>query len=101
LETVVLILFDDCTIDTERREIRRGTQLVSAGPQVFDLVVHLIRNRHRVVSKNDLFDAVWNGRIVSESTLNSHVNAARKAIGDNGDEQRLIRTVRRKGQQYE
>ena len=54
-------------------------------------------NRERVVSKDDLLDTVWGGRIVSESTLTSHINAVRKAIGDSGEEQRLIRTVARKG----
>jgi TolB-like protein len=90
-------LFEDCAVDADRREIRRGTGIVSAGPQVFDLLVYLIRNRHRVVSKDDLLEALWGGRIVSESTLASHINAVRKAIGDSGDNQRLIRTVPRKG----
>jgi TolB-like protein len=67
------------------------------GPQVFDLLVYLVEHRERVVSKDDLLDAVWSGRIVSESTLTSHVNAVRKAIGDSGEEQRLIRTIARKG----
>jgi TolB-like protein/tetratricopeptide (TPR) repeat protein len=93
----VPFLFEDCTVDTDRREIRRGTGIVSPGPQVFDLLVYLIRNRDRVVSKDDLLEAVWRGRIVSEQTLASHINAVRKAIGDSGDEQRLIRTVPRKG----
>jgi len=66
-------------------------------PQVFDLLEFLIRNRDRVVSRDDLLAAVWNGRIVSESTLASRINAARTAIGDNGEDQRLIRTVLRKG----
>ena len=70
---------------------------IAVGPQVFDLLVFLVRNRERVVSKDDLLDAVWGGRIVSESTLTSHINAVRKAIGDSGEEQRLIRTVARKG----
>jgi TolB-like protein len=67
------------------------------GPQVFDLLIYLVQNRERVVSKDDLLEAVWAGRIVSESTLTSHVNAVRKAIGDNGEDQRLIRTIARKG----
>jgi TolB-like protein/tetratricopeptide (TPR) repeat protein len=93
----VPFLFEDCTVDTDRREIRRGTGTVSPGPQVFDLLVYLIRNRDRVVSKDDLLEGVWQGRIVSESTLTSHINAVRKAIGDSGDGRRLIRTVPRKG----
>jgi len=89
--------FDQCVLDTERRELRRGLAPVPVQPQVFDLLVYLIENRGRVVSKDDLLLAVWNGRIVSESTLISRINAARRAIGDDGDQQRLIRTVARKG----
>ena len=75
----------------------RGSKPVAVGPQVFDLLVYLVENRERVVSKDDLFEAVWHGRIVSESTLTSHINAVRKAVGDNGEDQRLIRTIARKG----
>src|SRR5262245_28657252 len=90
-------LFDDCALDIDRRELRRGSALVSVGPQVFDLLSYLVQNRERVVSKDDLFDAVWSGRSVSESTLTTHINAVRKAVGDSGETQRLIRTVPRKG----
>src|SRR5690606_32482264 len=76
---------------------RRAGAAVPVGPQVFDLLLYLVANRHRVVSKDDLLDAVWRGRIVSESTITSHINAARAAVGDSGREQRLIRTVARKG----
>ena len=89
--------FGDYSLDIDRRELRRGSEPVATGPQVFDLLVYLVQNRERVVSKDDLLNAVWNGRIVSESTLTSHINAARKAVGDKGDEQKLIRTVARKG----
>jgi TolB-like protein/tetratricopeptide (TPR) repeat protein len=90
-------LFDDCTLDIDRRELRRGSQFVAVGPQVFDLLSYLVQNRERVVSKDDLFDAVWAGRSVSESTLTTHINAVRKAVGDSGETQHLIRTVPRKG----
>ena len=90
-------VFGDCVLDPDRRELTRGSEVVSVGPQVFDLLLHLVRNRERVVSKDDLLHAVWDGRIVSESTLTSHINAVRKAIGDSGEEQRLIRTLARKG----
>ncbi len=90
-------VFGDCVLDPDRRELFRGTDVVATGPQVFDLLLYLIENRERVVSRDSLLDAVWKGRIVSESTLASHINAARKAIGDSGQEQRLIRTVSRKG----
>jgi TolB-like protein len=89
--------FDKCVLDTDRRELRRSASPVPVQPQVFDLLVYLIENRDRVVSKDDLLSAVWNGRIVSESTLISRINAVRRAIGDDGDQQRLIRTIARKG----
>ena len=75
-------LFGDYSLDIERRELRRGQELISVGPQVFDLLVYLLQNRERVVSKDDLFEAVWLGRVVSESTLTTHINAVRKAIGN-------------------
>jgi TolB-like protein len=89
--------FSDHTLDVERRELRRGSEPVALEPQVFDLLVYLLRNRDHVVSKDDLIAAIWLGRIVSESTLTSRINAARRAIGDSGEEQRLIRTFARKG----
>lgn len=84
-------------LDPERRELTLRTQAVTVGPQVFDLLLHLIRNRDRVVSKDELLQAVWSGRIVSESTITSHINAVRKAVGDSGEDQRLVRTIARKG----
>jgi TolB-like protein len=89
--------FSDHTLDVGRRELRRGGASVAVEPQVFDLLVHLLQNRDRVVSKDDLIASVWGGRIVSDSTLTSRINAARKAVGDSGEEQRLIRTIARKG----
>jgi TolB-like protein len=77
--------------------LRRGANPIAVEPQVFDLLVYLLRNRDHVVSKDDLIAAIWAGRIVSESTLTSRINAARKAIGDSGEEQRLIRTMARRG----
>jgi TolB-like protein len=93
----VQYLFTDHALDLDRRELRREKDAVAVGPQVFDLLAYLIENRERVVTKDDLFNHVWHGRIVSESTLTSHINAARKAVGDSGQDQRLIRTVMRKG----
>jgi len=89
--------FDNHILDTDRRELRRGAELVAMQPQVFDLLVHLLKHRDHVVSRDDLIALVWGGRIVSDSTLDSRINAARNAIGDNGKEQRLIRTIPRKG----
>jgi TolB-like protein len=89
--------FEDYVLNPERRELTRGSEAIAAGPQVFDLLLYLVQHREHVVSKDELLDVVWGGRIVSESTLTSHINAARKAIGDSGQEQRLIRTIARKG----
>jgi len=93
----MLLIFDDCVLDLARRELSRASRTVATAPQVFDLLVHLVRNRERVVSRDDLLDAIWAGRVVSESTLASHINAVRKAVGDDGQRQRVIRTVARKG----
>lgn len=89
--------FEAYVLDPERRELTHGTEPVAVGPQVFDLLLHLVQNRTRVVSKDELLDVVWAGRTVSESTLTSHINAVRKAIGDSGGAQRLVRTIARKG----
>jgi DNA-binding winged helix-turn-helix (wHTH) protein len=96
----LLYRFDDFVLDTTRRELRRGDGLIAVEPQVFDLLEFLVRARDRVVSRDDLLAAVWQGRIVSEATLSSRVNSARAAIGDNGAEQRLIRTLPRKGVRF-
>ncbi len=90
-------LFADQMLDTERRELRRGSERIAVEPQVFDLLIYLVENRDRVVSKDDLIASIWGGRIVSESTLTSRINAARKAVGDSGQDQKLIRTIARKG----
>ncbi len=90
-------LFSDHKLDTDRRELWRGSEPIAVEPQVFDLLVYLVENRHRVVSKDDLIAAVWGGRIVSDSTLTSRINAARKAVGDTGEDQKLVRTIARKG----
>src|SRR5262247_1599854 len=93
----LLYLFEDYGLDTDRRELYRATSPISVEPKVFDLLAYVIRNRERVVSKEDLVAAIWNGRIVSESALTSCINAARTAIGDSGESQRLIKTLPRKG----
>ena len=93
-------LFANHTLDTDRRELRRGSKAIAVEPQVFDLLVYLMQNRDRVVSKDDLIASVWGGRIVSDSTLTSRINAARKAVGDSGKNQKLIRTIARKGLRF-
>ena len=92
--------FEDFVLDPERRELRRADTLVALEPQVFDLLLYLVRNRERVLTRDNILDAIWNGRVVSESTLTSRINAARRAVGDTGEGQRLIRTVARKGVRF-
>jgi TolB-like protein len=92
--------FADHQLDTNRRELRRASEAIAVEPQVLDLLIYLVENRDRVVSKNDLLASVWGGRIVSESALTSRIYAARKAIGDSGQNQKLIRTVARKGLRF-
>jgi len=96
----LLVLFESCTLDTDRRELKRDGELVALEPQVFDLLVYLLRNRDHVVSKDDLIASVWGGRIVSESTLASRINAVRRAVGDSGEQQKVIRTIARKGVRF-
>ena len=93
----LLYLFEEYAFDTDRRELHRGADVVSIAPQVFDLLDYLIRNRERVVSKDDLFNVIWKGRVVTDVALTTRLNAARTAIGDSGCEQRLIKTLPRKG----
>src|SRR5215212_4030501 len=90
-------LFEEYAFDTDRRELHRGADVIAVAPQVFDLLDYLIRNRERVVSKDDLINAIWKGRSVSDAALTTRLNAARTAIGDSGEEQRLIKTLPRKG----
>jgi TolB-like protein/Flp pilus assembly protein TadD len=96
----VLFRFENCELDGERRELRRGTGLVPIEPKAFDLLVYLLANRNRVVSKEDLLAAVWGGRIVSEAAMATCLNAARTAIEDSGEAQRLIRTFPRRGVRF-
>jgi TolB-like protein/cytochrome c-type biogenesis protein CcmH/NrfG len=90
-------IFENHALDTDRRELRCGTDVVPVAPQVFDLLDYLVRNRERVVGKDELIAVIWEGRIVSDSALTTRMNVARHAIGDSGKEQRLIKTVMRKG----
>jgi adenylate cyclase len=89
--------FEDCLLDTDRRELRRQDRLVSVAPQVFDLLAYLIANRERALTKDELIEAIWQGRIVSDAALTTRLNVVRGAIGDSGEEQRLIKTLPRKG----
>jgi pimeloyl-ACP methyl ester carboxylesterase/DNA-binding winged helix-turn-helix (wHTH) protein len=92
--------FDGCELDIYRYQLRRDGQVEPVEPQVFDLLTVLLRERDRVMSKQELLDTVWGSRFVSESALTSRVKAARRAIGDDGRVQRLIRTVHGRGYQF-
>ncbi|MBV8925405.1 MAG: winged helix-turn-helix domain-containing protein [Bradyrhizobium sp.] len=93
----MLYLFDGSVLETNRRELHCGGAAVDLEPQVFDLLEYLIRHRERVVSRDELIEQIWGGRIVSESALSTRINAVRSAIGDSGTRQRLIKTLPRKG----
>jgi TolB-like protein len=93
----VEFIFGDHRLDVDRRELWLGDRLIALAPQVFDLLVYLLCNRERVVTKDDLLEAIWGGRIVSESALTTRINAVRRAVGDSGKAQRLIRTMPRRG----
>ncbi len=92
--------FGEYSLDVDRRELRRGDDQIAIEPQVFDLVVYLVRNRDRVVSKDDLIGEIWGGRIVSDSAVTTRINAARRALGDTGTAQTMIRTMPRKGVRF-
>ena len=96
----MLYIFDNYALDPDRRELRSGTTIIAMEPQAFDLLVHLIRHREHVVSRDELIESIWGGRIVSESALSTRINAVRSAIGDSGTEQRLIKTLPRKGVRF-
>jgi adenylate cyclase len=93
----VRFFFSGYSLDTDRRELRRDDALVRLTPQVFDLLDHLLRNRERVVSKDELVASIWQGRAVTDSALTTRINAVRAAVGDNGKSQLVIRTLPRKG----
>lgn len=89
--------FLNLAVDKERLELHSGDELVDVEPQVFALLVYLIENRERVVSKDELIESVWQGRIVSDATLNSRMNVLRRAVGDTGRSQSVVKTYPRRG----
>jgi len=89
--------FADFEIDIARHELRRAGAIVHIEPQVFDLLVHLVRYRDRIVSKDELVDAIWQGRAISDAALSSRISAARRALGDSGNDQSFIRTLHKRG----
>jgi DNA-binding winged helix-turn-helix (wHTH) protein len=89
--------FGEFEIHPRQQELRRRGRVVHIEPQVFDLLLYLVSNRERTVSKDELIEAIWQGRIISESALSSCISAARRALGDSGEQQQLIRTVSKRG----
>ena len=97
-ERDLILRFGAYEVDLERQELRRvRARSVPIEPQVFDVLAYLVKHRDRIVSKDELFETVWQGRIVSDAALNSRISAARRAIGDSGTTQTLIRTVHKRG----
>lgn len=92
--------WDDYALDTGRYELRCADAVIRVEPQVFDVLTQLVSNHERFVSKEELFDSVWGGRFVGEAALTSRIKAARRALGDDGESQRYIRTVRGRGYQF-
>src|SRR5580765_4714268 len=97
MDVVLKYQFTDFEIDLSQQELRRLGKAVHIEPQVFDLIVHLVRNHDRIVSKDELIETIWNGRIISEAALSSRINSARRALGDNGTDQVFIRTLHKRG----
>ncbi len=91
---------DDIEIDSDRFELRRHGEACHVEPQVFDLVLHFMRNPNRIISRDEVIEAVWHGRIVSEATISSAIKSARRALGDDGDSQKYLRTVRGRGFEF-
>src|SRR5690606_33371034 len=93
----MLFSFDDYELDTGLCELRRGGEVCHVEPQVFDVLAYLIQHRDRLVTRQELLEAVWGHAFVTDSTLSSRLMEARRAVSDNGREQRIIRTVHGRG----
>ena len=93
----MIFRFDDYTIDADAFEAFRSGERLPAEPQVLDLLIFLLQNRHRVVLKEEVFEVVWKGRLVADATLSSRIKAVRQLLGDNGSAQRYVRTIHGRG----
>ena len=96
----VRVAFSDYELDVGRHELRRAGRVVALEPQVFDVLAYLARNGDRLVTKTALLDEVWGDRFVSESALTSRIKSARRAVGDTGRDQRIIRTIHGRGYRF-
>ena len=92
--------FNSFEIDTLQFKLFFAGKAKAIEPKDFDLIVYLIKNRHRTVTREEIFNAVWQGQIVCDSTLSNHIKSIRKILGDNGEEQNLISTIRGRGYQF-
>jgi DNA-binding winged helix-turn-helix (wHTH) protein len=99
-DDAVTTRFGGCELSIERHELRRDGQVVPMEPQVFDVLAYLVRHHDRLVPKAELLDQVWGSRYVSESALTSRVKSARRAVGDTGRDQRVIKTVHGRGYRF-
>ena len=97
---VVRYLFNGFEIDTLQFKLLSADKTLAIEPKVFDLLVYLLENRHRTVTREELFDSVWQGQVVCDTSLSNHINSARKILGDNGHEQKVIATLRGRGYQF-
>jgi TolB-like protein len=96
----MIYVFENFELDEEQAELRREGERVPVEPQVFELIKLLISARDRVVARDEIFEVIWDNRIVSDAALSSRIRDARKAIADDGTQQRLIRTVQRRGLRF-
>jgi DNA-binding winged helix-turn-helix (wHTH) protein/TolB-like protein/tetratricopeptide (TPR) repeat protein len=96
----MLYRFNDIEIDLRQYEIRSQGKLLAVEPKVFDLIVYLIKHRDRLISRDELFEQIWHGRAVSDTSLSNHIKSSRKILGDNGELQKVIKTIRSRGYQF-
>jgi DNA-binding winged helix-turn-helix (wHTH) protein len=99
-EPVMRYQSENFTLDTDDYSLTRNGINHAIEPQVFDLLIYLIENRNRVVTREELLERLWHGRIVSDSAINARLKEARKAVGDTGKQQRVIKTIHRRGYQF-
>lgn len=96
-----VLRFDGFAVDLDAAEIRNSEGIIPVEPQVFDLVALFCTNPGRLIGHDEIVEKVWRGRIVSDSAIATRINAARKALGDDGTAQRIIKTVRGRGFRFE
>ncbi|MFS1439799.1 winged helix-turn-helix domain-containing protein [Shewanella sp. 10N.286.48.A6] len=96
----MLFRFNNIEIDTDRYEIRKDSHVLSVEPKVYDLIIYLIENRQRIISRDELLSQIWAGREVTDTTLSNHIKTARKTLADDGEQQKVIKTIRSRGYHF-